>query len=317
MAIQHFFMHPTISSLRGIVPPVVTPLLDPDSLDVAGVDRVVEHILSAPVAGLFVLGTTGEGPNLSYRVRREMIDQTATAVRGRVPVLVGITDTSFPESIALGKYAATRGAAALVAGPALLSYKPTPCELRAWVRALHEQSPLPIFLYNMPAHTRTWFDFDTLKDATQLENVIGFKDSGGDLPYFDAVLKLKNEHRPGWRMFVGPEHLTAAATGLGGDGGVNGGANLFPQLFVDLFQAATRHDADEVERLQDIVTALGSIYGQGDGESSVVRGLKCAMSCSGICLDATAIPWTPFGPPAREQIQKTVEEVRGMLSPSR
>ncbi|HEY2784184.1 MAG TPA: dihydrodipicolinate synthase family protein [Fimbriiglobus sp.] len=302
-------MHAHISTLRGIVPPLVTPLVDPDTLDGDGVDRLVDHVVGTGVAGLFVLGTTGEGPNLSYQIRHAMIERTVAAVRGRVPVLVGITDSSFSESVSLARSAAAYGAAAVVAAPPYY-HKPTPTELMAWVRALHDRSPLPIFLYNMPAHTRTWFDFETLKAAMQLDEVIGFKDSGGDLAYFDAVLKLKNEHRPEWRTFVGPEHLTAAATGLGGDGGVNGGANLFPRLFVKLFQAADRHDADEVDRLQKYVATLGAIYAQGDGESSVVRGLKCALACAGLCSEATAIPWSPLGPPERVRIQRVVEDIK-------
>jgi 4-hydroxy-tetrahydrodipicolinate synthase len=302
----------TVSTLRGIVPPLVTPLSGPDSLDVGGVERLVEHVLAAPVAGLFVLGTTGEGPNLSYSVRYDMVDRTVAAVRGRVPVMVGITDTSFRESILLAAHAEVAGAAAVVAAPPYY-HKPSPAELRAWVSNLSECSPLPVYLYNMPGHTRTWFDFDTLNEAMGLDNVIGFKDSGGDLAYFDAVLKRKNEHRPDWRVFVGPEHLTAAATGLGGDGGVNGGANFFPRLFTDLFAAAVRRDADEVERLQAAVTTLGTIYTQGDGESSVVRGLKCALSIAGICSDYVAEPWAPLGPAARDRVKRAVDETERLL----
>ena len=83
--------------LRGIVPPVVTPLLDRDTLDVPGLERVLEHILAGGVSGLFLLGTTGEGPGLSHRLRRELIDRACRQVAGRVPVLVGISDPAFME----------------------------------------------------------------------------------------------------------------------------------------------------------------------------------------------------------------------------
>jgi 4-hydroxy-tetrahydrodipicolinate synthase len=301
-----------IQELRGIVPPLVTPLTDPDMLDGAAVERLVDHVIAGGAAGVFVLGTTGEGPNLSYRLRREMIARSVAAAKGRVPVLVGITDTSVRESVGLAAHAEAAGASAVVAAPPYY-HKPGPVELRAWVRSLAGQAPLPVFLYNMPGHTRTWFDFDTLKEAMQYETVVGYKDSGGDVAYFDAVLKLKNEHRPGWRVFVGPEHLTAAATGLGGDGGVNGGAILFPRLFVDLFHAAELRDADTVDRLQNIVTTLGAIYSQGDAESSVIRGLKCALSVTGYCSDMTAEPWEPLGPAERGRIRRGVEHVKRAL----
>jgi 4-hydroxy-tetrahydrodipicolinate synthase len=230
-----------LSKLRGIIPPMVTPLLAADALDLPGLERLIEHILTAPVAGLFILGTTGEGPNLSARLRREVIDHSIRQVSGRVPLLVGITDTSFADSVALAWYAADRGATAVVAAPPYY-HKPTPEELRRWLTRLAASVPLPLYPYNMPAHTRTWIDFETIRLAMDLPNCPGFKDSSGELTYFDAVLKLRNDYRPDWRVYIGPEHLTRAATGLGGDGGVNGGANLVPRLFTDLFAAADGRD---------------------------------------------------------------------------
>src|SRR5262245_20739945 len=108
---------PFAEPLRGIVPPVVTPLQDRDTLDAAGLERVLEHILAGGVSGLFILGTTGEGPCLSYRLRRQCIERACRQVRGRVPVLVGIKDTAFVESLALARHAAECGAAAVVAAP--------------------------------------------------------------------------------------------------------------------------------------------------------------------------------------------------------
>src|SRR6185369_5334544 len=96
--------------LTGIIPPMVTPLRSRDELDVAGLEKLVEHILGGGVNGLFILGTTGEGPSLSYRLRRELIERVCKQVNHRVPVLVGITDTSFVESVNLARGAAESGA---------------------------------------------------------------------------------------------------------------------------------------------------------------------------------------------------------------
>ena len=65
---------------RGIIPPLITPLLGDDQLDPAGLERLVEHVLAGGVHGLFLLGTTGEGPSLSYRLRQEMIERTCRQV---------------------------------------------------------------------------------------------------------------------------------------------------------------------------------------------------------------------------------------------
>src|SRR6266498_2581114 len=108
-------MQASLSPLRGIIPPMITPLRQRDELDIAGLERLIEHILAGGVHGLFILGTSGEGPSLSYARRREVIDRTCRQVNSRVPVLVGITDTAFVESVKLAQYCAAAGASAAVA----------------------------------------------------------------------------------------------------------------------------------------------------------------------------------------------------------
>ena len=92
--------------LCGIVPPLITPLKDRDTLDLEGLENLAEHVLGGGIQGLFIMGTTGEGPSLSYRLRRELIAATCRCVRARVPVLVGISDTTFAESLGIARCAA-------------------------------------------------------------------------------------------------------------------------------------------------------------------------------------------------------------------
>ena len=97
-------------SIEGVIPPVVTPLKQLDQLDVAAVDRISRHLISGGVNGLFVLGTTGEGPALNYQIRYEMVERSCEAAEGKVPVLVGVTDCSFVESVELCQHAESSGA---------------------------------------------------------------------------------------------------------------------------------------------------------------------------------------------------------------
>src|SRR5262245_51773943 len=103
--------------LAGIFPPIVTPLRDRDTLDVDALERLIEHVLGGGVDGLFLLGSTGEGPGLSHRLRMDVVERGCRVVAGRVPVLVGVTDTSFAESLRLASCAAAAGAQAVVLAP--------------------------------------------------------------------------------------------------------------------------------------------------------------------------------------------------------
>lgn len=291
----------------GIVPPLITPLLDYDTLNRDGLERLVEHVIQGGVSGIFVLGTTGEAPSLSYRLRREMIEATCTAVAGRVPVLVGVTDTSFVETIELSKSAGEAGAAAVVLSTPY--YFPAgQTELVRYIEHVAERCRLPIMLYNMPSMTKVVIETETLAKLTQLENIVGVKDSGGDQAYFQRLLELKSQ-RPDWSVLIGPEHLTAWAVSLGGDGGVNGGANIYPEWFVSLYDAVKSGDRVAQAAMQARIEKLQKIYDVGKYASRYIKATKCGVSLRGICADFMAEPFNHFLEPERDRVQAILDSI--------
>ena len=294
--------------LRGIIPPLVTPLLDRDTLDAAGLERLIEHILAGGVHGLFVLGTTGEAPSLSYRLRYELIERVCGQVKGRVPVLVGITDTSFVESVKIARKARDAGAQAVVLAPPY--YFPAgQAELLEYLRHLTPELPLPVFLYNMPSYTKLVYEPETIRAAADFPGIAGIKDSSGNMIYFRRLQSLLKDH-PDFSLLIGREELLAEAVLFGGHGCVCGGANLIPQLYVDLYNAACSKDLPKVEFLHKKVMELSNaIYNVGRYESSFLKGLKCALSCMGICSDFLAEPFHRFRRAEHDRIQQYVKEL--------
>ncbi len=287
--------------LRGIVPPMITPLAERDALDVPGLERLVEHIVAGGPAGLFVLGTSGEGPSLSYRLRHELIDRVAEQLEGRVPLLVGATDTALVETVEVADYAADAGAQAVVVAPPPY-YRVGQGELVAYVEHLAAELPLPFFLYNMPGCTKLALEPDSVRRLLDLPNLLGLKDSSGDMVYFHRVQTIAAE-RPDFSLLVGPEELLAEAVLLGAHGGVSGGANLCPQLYVDLYRAAAAGRRDRAAELQGRVMAISeSLYRVDGGGSGVIKGLKCALSWLGVCNDLPAEPLQPLTEPQRRLI---------------
>ena len=294
--------------LRGIVVPMVTPLLDRDTLDVAGIERLVEHILGGGVQGLFILGTTGEGPSLSYRLRFELIERVVKLVADRTPVLAGVTDTSFVESLNLAEFAAHAGVAAVVLS-APYYFPAGQAELLQYIEHMAAELPLPVFLYNIPSHTKITFEPATLRRLVDLPNVAGLKDSSGDMIYFHKVRRLFKE-RPDWSLLVGPEELLAEAILLGGNGGVCGGANLAPKLYVELFEAASRNDMARVVELHGRVMRIReTIYTVALHGAPVIKGLKSALSCLGVCSDFMAEPFHHLRDTERRSVQERLAEL--------
>ncbi len=276
----------------GVIPPVVSPLLAPDQLDVESVDRVVDHLIAGGVSGLFVLGTTGEGPSLTYQMRYEMVERTCEAAAGRVPVLVGITDTSIAESIALAEHAARSGASAVVAAPPFYFDVPQSA-LQDWFSRVADRSPIPLMLYNMPGCVGVVIDLAVVEALSNHPNILGIKDSGGDMVYFRQLCESYRD-RDDFVIFMGPEERLAEAVALGAVGGVCGGANLCPQVYSRLYEAAVRRDQNEIRYWnQTIDQIFKAVYFNEDGIMRLIPGLKHAMSLRGLCSEIVAPPLPP------------------------
>ena len=291
---------------RGIIPPLLTPLRDYRTLDVQGLERIVERLISGGVHGIFVLGTTGEGPGLSYKMRREIITRVMDQVANRVPIIAAVTDTSFEESLNLGEFAAEHGCKALVVSAPY--YHPiTQSDLTKYLLHLGDLSPLPLFIYNMPSHTKTWFEIETLKEVFPHPNYIGLKDSGGDMDYFSNVSLLMQMY-PELTLLVGPEHLLVSSMKLGGHGGICGGAHLLPKLFVRIYDAVNSKDMNLVGHLERRLTDLGTLY-NCFAEASFLGNLKCALALLGICHGEFAEPLHMIPAGRVAVVQKCLDEL--------
>jgi dihydrodipicolinate synthase/N-acetylneuraminate lyase len=217
--------------LKGIIPPVITPLIDNNTIDVKGLEKLIEHLVSGGVHGLFILGTTGEATSLSYQLRKELIKRTSELVNRRIPVVAGITDTSLNGSLEIAEYSEKMGLDGLVIAPPY--YLPiSQEEMRDYLEILVPKLPLPFLMYDMPGCTKMHMSLETIKKAKEL-GAIGIKDSSGDMSYlFSIIQEFKSS--PDFSVISGTELFLSDTIMHGGHGAVAGGANLFPKLFVDL-----------------------------------------------------------------------------------
>src|ERR1700733_6229622 len=210
---------------------MVTPVDQDLNLDEEGLERLVEHLIAGGVHGIFILGTTGEAPNLPYDVRFAVIEQTCKLAGTRVPVIVGITDTSHKDAIRMAAKSYECGALAVVAAPPYY-FQVSQADLLDYFKRLALESPLPLFLYNAPLNTHHWIEVETAIQLAAETNVAGVKD------------------RSDFTLLVGPDELLAEAVLMGGHGGMAGGSNVWPRLFVALYEAALAGDLNRVVALQ-------------------------------------------------------------------
>ena len=283
--------------LRGLITPLATPLAlshrPEPTLDVAGLERLIDHVVNGGVHGLFMLGSTGEFPSLGREMRQEIIRRACAHVNRRVPVLAAITDTSISETLRLAETAAEAGADAVVlAAPYYFEHSQD--DLLRYLEQLTKRLVLPLFLYNIPHLTKTSFEPETVSRAADLPGVIGLKDSTGDLKYLDKTVALLRD-RPLFSILIGPEEMLLESMKRGAIGGVCGGSNLNPKLFVQLYNAIVGGDMKQAEALQETVQRMDrALYRTGFPGSSYLRGIKAALALAGLCRPEPAPPYAPF-----------------------
>ena len=292
--------------INGIITPMITPLLDNDTIDVEGTRRLSDHLIDGGVSAIFLLGTTGEAQSISAALRAEFVRIVLEHVADRVPVLVAVTDTSLADSVALGHVAAKYGAAALVAAPPYY-FPANQKELVRYYKALADRLPLPLFLYNMPSKVKVFLNVETVLELSKHPNIIGIKDSSANMSYFSRLLHYFGGTE--FSVFMGPEEQMAAAVLMGANGGVNGGANLFPKLFVSLYKAAAEGNVAEVRRLQDRVMFLSeTLYNLTPcSDGSFACAIKCALHQKGICSAYAAYPFQTFEGELEEKVKAGLE----------
>lgn len=294
---------------RGIIPPMITPLHPDFSLDEKCLRILIEHMISGGIHGLFILGTTGEFPSLSSKVKKRLIELTCQLVNHRIPVLVGITDCSFEESLDLAETAKNAGADVLVAtNPFYMNIGQD--ELVYYFSKLADDVDLPLFLYNMPSHTGTNLDLETVISLSQHPNIAGIKDSSGNLKYFESLCDNLREDAD-FTVLVGPEEILVETLNMGGHGGVTGGANLFPQLYVKLFEAVEYQDLEKIDLLCKTVLFLSkNLYSHGTYQSNYLKGLKAALSFEGLCQGNLALPLCAFSENEKKALKEKYELVK-------
>jgi len=299
--------------LSGVVPPLATPLSPDYEIDIPSLERLIDHVLDARVSGVFVLGSTGEGSQLTDAQRRTAIEAAVRHVGGQVPVLAGVIDMSTARVAGHIKDAAKLGADGLVATAPF--YAAThPAEIDRHFRALAAVSELPIYAYNIPSRVSgTKLPPDLMVRLGADGVLAGVKDSSGD----DAGIRrlLLAAQDAGLRNFsvlTGSELTVDASLAMGADGVVPGLGNVDPHGYVRLYEhhrsgnlAAAQTEQERLFRLFGLVNAAPGRMG---GTSAALGAFKAALKLRGIIDCAlTAAPSIPLDTDEVEYVRRHLE----------
>jgi dihydrodipicolinate synthase/N-acetylneuraminate lyase len=281
-------------ALRGIVPPMISPLSAAGAVDESALAGTVNHILGGGCSGLFVLGGCGEGAWLTRERRSAVIRAAKRAAVGRAPILAGVMLPATGPAVEAARQAVDDGADALVAGSPYY-FNVDAASQQRHVEAILAAAPLPVLLYNIPQATHNPLRPETVAGLGRNPRILGIKDSAGDFEAFQGFLAIKKQ-RADFRVLQGNEHFASASLLLGGDGLVPGMANFAPGLFVSLHRAAGGGDVAACANLQEQITDLCTLHTHGHW----LPALKAACAMLGL---GNGIPSPPLLPATPEQRQ--------------
>ena len=286
--------------LQGIICPIATCLNHDETLDEiahrALLDSIVGHL-----DGVLVMGTTGEFAMLTENVGRRAVELTVEEVNGRIPVYVGIGDTGTQRVLEKLDFISSVGVDyAVVTTPYYYSIRDDNALLSHFEK-IADQSRVPILAYNIPQNTFNNIPPKVIQQLADHPNILGLKDSWGDMFQFQEYLTAKSEK---FSVFIGPEQLGAAALWLGADGIVSALANFVPELLQQLYREIQRNDQARSLVTQRRITELARIFQYG----VVSCVLKVVLSRLGIGSEKAATPLPACTEEQKSAIYRQLEE---------
>src|SRR4051812_48828907 len=225
--------------IQGIIPPVATPMQANEDLDLPRLRWFLDRLIAAGVHGIFVLGTNSEFYALDEREKQEVVATAVAHVNGRVPVYAGTGAETTREAVRLTQMAEREGADGVsVITPYFVL--PTQQEIYDHYRRIAEHTRLPVILYNNPGTCGgVKIDVDTVARLAELPNILGVKDSSGDLQNTNELIRVVPER---FSVLMGRDTLICQAMFFGARGAVPATANIAPKLLVEIYEASARGD---------------------------------------------------------------------------
>jgi 4-hydroxy-tetrahydrodipicolinate synthase len=282
--------------LRGVVPPVCTPLDGSGEVDTASLARLVEHLVAGGVHGLFALGSSSEVAFLTDRQRA--LRTVVEAAAGRVPVLAGVIDMTTPRVLVHAEAARKAGADALVATAPFYA-RTHPREIALHFRTVRERAGLPLYAYDLPVSVHSKLSTALVRELAEDGTLAGLKDSSGDeggLRRLIVALGGRDGRAdgpaPSFSILTGSELTVDAALLAGADGVVPGLGNVDPAGYVRLYDAVRGGDLDRAVREQErLIQLFGLVDAGPESEmgrnSSAIGAFKHALRLLGVITHGT------------------------------
>jgi len=292
--------------VEGIIPALITPMNQDETISEKGLRAVIEHVISGGVQGIFILGSQGESFTLTLEEKKSVIAASVEASAARVPVYVGTGMITTAQSVQMTKLARELGADAVsVITPYFI--RPSQKELIDHYKAIAEAADdMPELLYNNPMRTGVSIDVETVVTLAEIDNVVGMKDSSADL--IQTMTYINATRNMDFSVMVGNDASIFATLVSGGTGAVAATANVAPALIVGIYNAIKSGDIATARELQYKLFPIRKAFALGTFPLVV----KEAVNMIGLPAGPARLPIQPLSPEKKQELKKVLSDA-GLL----
>lgn len=293
-----------ISAIKGIIPPLITPVLENEDIDEGALRKIINHCIETGLHGVFIGGTMGESLATTQEQRDASLRIALDEAKDRIPVLGGVMDSSTRRVIENIKRFEQMGGEYVVVSPVFYAVHSSPNETIRHFEEISKNTEAKVLAYNIPGYTGKNLTPDLVFEISKIDKVVGIKDSSGNYVQF---LRLLNHFKgTSFKVFQGLSALAGISILQGADGAVLGYAPLFPEIYVDLYEASLRKDLDRVQQLAPLIEQIAGI---NNLSTYSISATKYAMSLLGFSHPRMIRPSEPVKPEEEEIIRKAVNAI--------
>ena len=285
----------------GVWLPIVTPFADGE-IDYAGYERLVDHYVRAGVSGVIPLGTTGESPTVDDAETERLIESTVATVDGRVPIVVGVSGNDTRKVVKTVKRLERHRIDGLLATCPYYN-RPSQDGLREHFTRIAEATNRPILIYNIPYRTGVNLANDTLLALGELPNIIGVKDSSGDVAQSLALLRQRPDS---FSVLTGEDAYFYTMLAHGGDGGILASAHLETETFIAVYERMAANDHHGARALWSTLEAMIPLLFKEPNPTPVKH---CLWRAGLIRSPECRLPLTRVSPALAQELEHIIGEV--------
>jgi 4-hydroxy-tetrahydrodipicolinate synthase len=291
-----------MKKFKGTGVAIVTPFKNDSSIDFAACGRVINQVIKGGVNYIVAMGTTGESPTLTKDEKKALISYVVEVIDNRVPLVVGIGGNNTQDVINCVRQANLAGVDGILSVAPYYN-KPNQRGLFQHFKAIATCSPIPVILYNIPGRTNVNVTADTcLELAHECENIVGVKESSGDITQIMKIIKDKPEN---FNVISGDDMMTLPLVAAGGSGVISVLANAFPSQCSELVNHALKGNFKSAREIQFRLIELTELcFIEGNPS-----GIKAMLNVLNICQNNLRLPLVPVSRTIYTRIQKAIEEL--------